>query len=265
MYKAVFLDLDGTLLDDEKNISNDNKNAIKYAQDKGAYVCICSGRQMDIVKKFKEEAGASRYLIFSNGAGIYDCNESAVLFTCNILPDVSDKLIDFGFENNLFIRIDTAYGRYLNIADYILNTEVEVDLNGAKQLIKEGIIQISFGSENSNSIDKLIEYIKDNCSGFVKVENRYINKYRGKDITIVNVINVSASKGNAIEGLCKYLKIDTSDVIAMGDDKNDASMMKIAGLGVAMANAEDEIKKLAKEITKSNIENGVAFTIYNKI
>ena len=61
MYKAVFLDLDGTLLDEEKNISEENKNAIKYAQSKGAYVCICSGRQFDIAKGFKEKAGADRY------------------------------------------------------------------------------------------------------------------------------------------------------------------------------------------------------------
>lgn len=75
MYKAVFLDLDGTLLDDKSNISEENKKAIKYVQSKGGLVCICSGRQLYKVNEFKELAGADRYLIYANGASIYDCEK----------------------------------------------------------------------------------------------------------------------------------------------------------------------------------------------
>ena len=76
------------------------------------------------------------------------------------------------------------------------------------------------------------------------------------------MINKNASKGNAIYGLCKYLKIDLKDVIVIGDDKNDLSMFKVAGVSVAMENASRELKKEADEITKSNIQNGVAEVLY---
>ena len=76
-------------------------------------------------------------------------------------------------------------------------------------------------------------------------------------------MNDSVSKGNAILGLCKYLRIDMKDVIAIGDEVNDVPMVEVAGLGVAMENAFEEVKKVAKEITKSNVENGVAY-ILNK-
>ena len=75
----------------------------------------------------------------------------------------------------------------------------------------------------------------------------------------MNVINSNASKGNAINGLCKYLKIEVNDVIAMGDDLNDISMMQAVGMGVAMGNAIDKLKEVATFVTKPNYENGIEY------
>jgi hydroxymethylpyrimidine pyrophosphatase-like HAD family hydrolase len=74
----------------------------------------------------------------------------------------------------------------------------------------------------------------------------------------------NVSKGNAIYGLCKFLKIDINDVIAIGDGINDISMIKVVGLGVAMENGEPEVKAVAKEITTTNLENGVAKVLKEK-
>ena len=105
MYKAVFVDLDGTLLDEEKNISIENQNAIKYVQSKGGYVCVCSGRQFDIAKDFKEKAGADRYFIFSNGAGIYDCVNKEHLYSASIPGEIAHYLHEFVMKNNAYIRV----------------------------------------------------------------------------------------------------------------------------------------------------------------
>ena len=83
MYKAVFLDLDGTLLTDNKMVSEENKKAIKYVQSKGGIACICSGRQKDAVKAYKEISGCDKYIICSNGTQIYDCEKDEELFSCN--------------------------------------------------------------------------------------------------------------------------------------------------------------------------------------
>ena len=76
--------------------------------------------------------------------------------------------------------------------------------------------------------------------------------------------NKVISKGNAISKLCEFLKIDINDVIAFGDGINDISMLKIVGLGVAMENAQSEAKEVAKEITITNNDSGVAKVLMSK-
>ena len=218
MYKAVFLDLDGTLLTDDKKVSEENKKAIKYVQSKGGIACICSGRQKDAVKAYKEMAGCDKYIICSNGTQIYDCEKDEELFSCNLERSICNTLANYVIENNFYIRIETSYCRYVNSKDYFVKYEIILD-NPDEHAAKAWS---------------------------------------------ANIINKNASKGNAIHGLCKYLKIDIEDVIAMGDDSNDISMMKTVGLGVAMGNAGDDVKKYAKEIAKTNMENGVAEILYNK-
>lgn len=265
MYKAVFLDLDGTLLDDEKNISEENKKAIEYVRSKGALVCVCTGRQMDISKKFKEMAGASRYIIYSNGTGIYDCDKNENLFFASIPRAICLELYKLVEKNNIFIRLDTKYGRYINDASYLLNTEIVLeDKESEKFFIDNDVLQITIGCKEEKFLDKISDCVK-RISNDIKIENKFKNdNVNGKLLWSINIINVSASKGNAIQGLCKYLKIDTNDVIAIGDDMNDISMIKNVGLGIAMGNSIPSLKDYAKEVTKSNIENGVAEVLLNK-
>ena len=79
----------------------------------------------------------------------------------------------------------------------------------------------------------------------------------------IHVNNPTISKGNAMAGLCKFLKIDLKDTVAIGDKINDISMIKMAGLGVAMGNATEDVKKVADFITTTNDEDGVAKVLEN--
>ena len=124
MYKAVFLDLDGTLLDNEKRISEENINAIEKAKDKGVFVCICSGRQIDITRKFKEIAHASQYMICSNGAIIYDDDSHEELFSANIDKAFCKEVYEYVESNSLVARFDTKYGRYVNNDSLNVSTEI---------------------------------------------------------------------------------------------------------------------------------------------
>ncbi len=258
MYKAVFLDLDDTLLDNEKNISNENKDAIKYVKEKGGLVCIASGRSIEVTKKYKNLADASRYIIYSNGAGIFDCDANEKLFSADIEKDICLNLYNYSIENNIGIRIDTPYGRYVNGDKYVLNLDIKLNEGEGIDIINDNdVLQISFVAETENEISQAIEYVKKNISSSIKIEN--ICKTGIEDrFFLVNFVNTNVSKGNAINGLCKYLKINLENVIAIGDGLNDISMIKMAGLGVAMANAESKVKEAADEITSTNLENGVA-------
>lgn len=259
MYKAIFLDLDGTLLDDEKNISEENKKAIEYAENKGAIVCLCSGRQKEVVKKFKNMAQIkSKYIISSNGTEIYDCEENDVLFLSQLEKDLCKTIYEIAETNDYLIRIDTKYGRYITDLKYSYFNEIELNEDIDKFLNENEITQVTIGVQGEKNIDKIIEYIKSLNRTDIKIENRFPTIAGGKEFWAINIINKNASKGNAIYGLCKYLKISPQDVIAMGDDLNDISMFKTVGLGVAMGNALPEVKEFAKEVTKTNNENGVA-------
>lgn len=264
MYKAVFLDLDGTLLDNNKKISEENKEAIKYAKEKGAQVIICSGRQQNTIKEYRNEINASNYIICCNGAEIYDCNTRQNLYTADIPSDLVYKLYNYANDRNYLARFDTTYGRYINNMNYFIAKEIKLDENVNKFINENKILQFTIGTETEEQIDKAIEYIKSLNRSDIKIENRYKAITKECKFWAINIINSNASKGNAISGLCKYLKIDVSDVIGMGDDYNDISMMDVVGCGVAMGNAMNLVKEHAKEVTLTNNENGVAKILKSK-
>ena len=258
MYRAVFLDLDDTLLDSEKNVSKENKDAIEYVKQKGGYVFIASGRSIEATKKFREMANANNYIIYSNGAGIFDCDANEKLFSADIEKDICLNLYNYSIENNIGIRIDTPYGRYVNGDKYVLNLDIKLNEGEGIDIINDNdVLQVSLVAETENEISQAIEYVKKNISSAIKIEN--ICKTGIEDrFFLVNFVNTNVSKGNAINGLCKYLKINLENVIAIGDGLNDISMIKMAGLGVAMENARQEVKDVADKITSTNLENGVA-------
>ena len=143
MYMAVFLDLVGSLLTDDKKVSEENKKAIKYVQSKGGIACICSGRQKDAVKAYKEMAGCDKYIICSNGTQIYDCEKDEELFSCNLERSICNTLANYVIENNFYIRIETSYCRYVNSKDYFVKYEIILDNNEELfEIIKENNIPV---------------------------------------------------------------------------------------------------------------------------
>lgn len=257
MYKAVFLDLDDTLLDSNKNISEENQEAIKYVKEKGGQVFIASGRSIEVTKKYRNLIEANTYIIYSNGAGIFDCDANEKLFSADMEKEIVLKLYNYAIKNDIGIRIDTPYGRYINGEKYAIKLDVVFEDEGEKIIIDNDILQVSFLSESEEKRSKVIEFIDKNIHKTVKIENIFKTGYN-EEFFAINLVNTNVSKGNAISGLCKFLKIDIKDVIAIGDGLNDISMIKMAGLGVAMANAESKVKEAADEITSTNLENGVA-------
>jgi len=257
MYKALFLDLDGTLLDDNKNISEENKNAIQYATNKGAYVIITSGRAITATQIFLEKMQGCRYIIFSNGAGIYDVENNEFISLITIEKELCLEMYRYAIKKDICMRFDTNYGRFITNMKYAINTDIKMEEDIEEFLDKNLIIQVSFIHDSKEKIYELIKNINDNLGKDLKVEDVFITGPNG-DFFATCAINPAASKGNAVCGMCKFLKIDLQDAIAMGDGLNDISMLSVVGLGVAMGNATSETKEAAKEITCTNNENGVA-------
>ena len=260
MFKIVFFDLDGTLLTTQKEVLEENKKAIQNALDNGIEVCICTGRQKTAARHYQEMAGAGRYIICANGAEIYDTKDEEQLFKCSLEKDFALDMYKFAIENKLAIRVDTKYGRYINDMRYAVLNDMLMEENYEKFFEENDVLQLSVGAEDS----KVIENIIKNLPSDVKVENRFITSLIPDKLDMINLINSSVSKGNAILGLCKYLKIKPEEAMAFGDDLNDISMMNSV-YGVAMGNASDELKNMAKEVVSTtNNEAGIS-KILNRI
>lgn len=257
MKKIIFFDLDGTLLTKEKRVLLESKEAIKRARENGMEVVICSGRTPSAAKFYQQEAGAGRYVITTNGTAIFDTLEEELLYSCPLEKEFCKSFYDYVIKNDLFFRIDNKYGRYFNQERNRVFDEILFDEEPEKFFEENMILQFSVGSKNSQDIDDTIQVFLKNFPD-VKVENRFIASGTADKLEIINVINKNASKGNAVMGLCKYLKISTDDAVAFGDDNNDISMLKVVGHPIAMGNARDEIKYLAKEVASTNNEPGIS-------
>ena len=266
MYKAVFLDLDGTLLDDNKDVSQENQRAIKYVMEKGGQVYLASGRSLKATKKYWDMLNLTKYIIYANGAGIYDCHENETVFLIDIKKNICRELYDYSVNNNLCIRLDTINGRYISDEEYrVYVDEMLLDNNVMNIIDNKEILQISLLSREKRDIEDAVDYINKNISEEdIRIEDIFKTGENNR-FSAINAINPKASKGNAISTLCDILKIDINDVIAFGDGINDISMIKKVGLGVAMGNAKSEVKEIAKAVTSSNNDSGVAKILLNKM
>lgn len=260
MYKAIFSDIDGTLVNSNKLVSDETKLAIQKAKENGIEFIICSGRYYVSAKRFYQECNSSRYMICTNGAEIYDCQTNEVLYSSNMEYETCLNLYELALQNDLVIKFDCKYGRFVSNSNNLLHPEIKLTEEITKFLSENNITQVSFGAKSEEDLQKIkekIELIKD-----IKVSNEFIWLANGTKYYTVNCNNKNVSKANAMMGLCKFLKIDINDVIAIGDGVNDIEMIKTAGLGIAMENARNiRVKEAADHITISNEESGVAKVI----
>ena len=267
MKKILFFDLDGTLLTTKKDVLEENKIAIQKARETGIESVICSGRQLNAVKSFRDMAGAGKYIICANGAEIINTETNDVLFSCPIDKEKCRELIDLVKNKNVYIRIDTKYARYISDKELALTEEIGFDINEIDQIIEENdVLQLTFGTKEESYMDELIKYISNFIN--IKVENKFYADYypEVKRMWLINIINNSVSKGNAIIGLCRYLRINIDkEAVAFGDDKNDISMMEAVKNSIAMGNGDSVVKEKASKVIGNNDEPSIAKEIYSII
>lgn len=253
MYKAIFIDIDGTLRDSNKKISKRTIKAIKQITKKGIWVVLCSGRPRKYTKNLSKKCHASKYIITSIGGAIYDYIENKTLYlnimdkkACLELYKISQRestgfLLHVGQEDDIISVLDIK----TKVEDFIRDND---------------ILQCVIIDENFEKVKNLkgeIESIEN-----VEIKNRHrsliYDDEPKKGNIYYGIANIESSKGNAIKKLCEILNINLEDIIAIGNDYNDISMFNIAGYNVVMDNAKEEIKKYANEITASNDNDGVA-------
>lgn len=260
MYKAIFIDIDGTLKNNNNIISKRTISAIKKIVEKEILVVLCSGRPKKYVEAISRECYASKYIITSNGGNIYDYKENKILHKSTIEKQACIELYKISQQFNTTFLMDIEEMQVANKLEKcnssrkILDTDIETFVN------ENDISLCTIKDENFEKmikIRKLIEKIKE-VEIKQEIKSFGDNNTSGKESMYYFIGNTKVCKGNAIERFCKILTIDLKDTVAIGDDFNDISMFKVVGHSVVMGNATSEVKKYADEITLSNEEEGVA-------
>ncbi|RDW15470.1 HAD family hydrolase [Oceanobacillus chungangensis] len=275
--KLIAIDLDGTLLAEDGSITEENSKIVRAVQQAGNKVIISSGRSLHDTKQILLDAELDCPIITGNGAIIF--HNDVVLQNLYLEPELIKELIEIVEENGLYFEIYTNQGVYVeeagrNILEQELQHLQNEDADFAK-VIGNKIIDIQFKQNgltyvpNYHDIDYeplevyKIFVLSFNQQGLSKLEDRLSSR---KDISLttsgvqkLEIGNLNASKGNALTFIANHFNVDLEDTVAIGDNLNDLSMFEVAGMSIAMGNAEKIVKKQATYITKSCDEDGVAF------
>ena len=269
-YKLIALDLDGTLLNDQKEVSKRNREALKAAHEQGVEIMFSTGRYYDMIPDAAKELDFVNYGIFINGAEVYDIKNKKILYsklmdldTClealeylKSMDVIYDAYVDNkGYmSRNVFEKIYDE--RYLNSTYHRENIEqyrtVVPDLFEFLRETGRDLQKFQFFSPQREKIKEGSEYLRSHYPQFTVSSSLFFN-------TEVNGTDVN--KGNGLKALAEILGIDISETMAFGDGGNDISLIKAAGFGVAMENGIDELKSIASFVTLSNNEDGVAYAI----
>lgn len=266
MYKLIFIDIDGTLRNSKREISQRSINIIKKLKDIDIKVVLASGQSVGKVQNISEQCGASEYIIASSGAEVINCKTNEEISVSGLSIDNCQKIYELCEENKV--------GCILHIGNELLlnNYNFNIDNSNIKcTIIKSNIVDHI--KEQNKTITQCV-ILDTNIEKILKIKNE-IDKMN--DVKIINqskcltnnifplidhcfidIAALDASKGNAASKLANYLNIPLNDTIAIGDDRNDIELFKMVGYSVAMGNAIPAIKDIANYITLSNDNDGVA-------
>ena len=253
--KAVALDLDGTLLNSRKEISEENKNILKKLSENGVEILIVTGRPYPITKKIAESLEIPLTVICYNGARVMNLKTDEIIFEKVLEEKQVLKIIEFCRKNkkdlNLF-QNDIWYVEDLESIGtkyYKKNSKLEPTLKlfdtfDNLQMIKSIIID-----ENDilEKVEKELRDILGNTVHFTYSQDKYLE-----------ILNKDVNKGLTLKNVLEEKGIEMSECIAFGDAHNDLEMLELAGIGVAMGNAHEVIKNKVQYITETNDNDGVA-------
>ena len=281
MIKLIASDMDGTLLNEKMVISEINTKAILAAQKAGVHFMVATGRGYTEAKPLLEEVGISCPLITLNGAQVYD-EEGKVLENIGLSKETVQAILEKTNDLGLYCEMTTSNGVYSDnkakrietVASliYRTNPDTSFKMSVALAAARLEIMNINYVTDYKQVIDdEAIEILKiiafsEKGPTVLKPLADELSKTGDLAITAsfvnnIEINHIKAQKGLALARAAEALDIPTDEVMALGDNFNDVSMLKVAGYSVAVDNAEEGVKAHANYLTATNNENGVAQSI----
>ncbi|MDR1606611.1 MAG: Cof-type HAD-IIB family hydrolase [Streptococcaceae bacterium] len=281
MIQMIVSDMDGTLLNDEMEMSLENISAIKKAQAAGLTVVVATGRSIEEAAPILHGADIHCWFVTSNGAQIFD-QKGNNLLTVGIEADKLAAVMAILRDHRIYFELFTDQGgftenietRLASVAQWLKSTAPNLSEAEAFEIAESHMATLPINAidnfdrvlENPNlTVIKIfaMSQIDDPALLLAKTE---LAQLSGLFVTSsgannIEVNHLAAQKGQSLQKVAEMHGIALENVAALGDNFNDMSMIKAAGLGIAMENAEAEVKEIAQHVTRTNTENGVAYAV----
>lgn len=264
--KMVAIDIDGTLINDNREITPKTVDAIKKASNQGVKIVLCTGRPMTGVQAYLDQLGLDNrddeYVVSFNG-GLAQTTSKKVMVDASIsfndYVDWENYCLKEGVHSQIETR-DLIYTTNQNLSRYTIYESELVSmpvryrsLDEMARIQDQYVIAKAMMVDDKETIDRALKDLpKDLADRFsiVRSEDFYLE-----------FMHKSVSKGQALNRLCEGLQIDASEVMALGNAQNDNSMIEFAGKGIAMGNSIPETIAIADDVTADNNHDGVAAAI----
>ena len=272
MIKLVASDLDGTIIGRDHTIFENNLKAINDINNKNIDFVICTGKTYPIIKGMCSKFNAS-YGIFGNGNQIINLKTGEEIYKKLLSKDQFNSCIDIARAHNLHVHIYTDTEiiteelKYMDLRNYKLQLNKFYDsslkitiIEDIKKYLEENTIEVCklvISSETDlSNIKNEISDTQDVSITSIKKYGKYKDTLIDKEYEYLDISPKNINKSTALEILKNYLNIDKTEIMAIGDNLNDLDMVKNSGIGVAVANAYDELKQVAKYTTLNSVEKG---------
>lgn len=261
--KILFTDLDGTLLNDDKEVSREDLDAINELIEKGHRFVIATGRPIYSAKIVAKEIGLFRdgiYIAASNGGVIYDCGADKIVSADTLDLETVRLLFSAALAENLSIHTYTD----THVVSVRMTDEIRIYTKTIKMPHK---LLSRIPEDLPGKPPKLIVMsIKEGSRAILTdFERRHEDMVRGRAKSVfsndflLEYLPPNVSKGNGLRKLCELLGIPIANSVAAGDEANDIPMLMAAGIGAVMQNGTDEAKSHADYVTdRTNNESGVS-------
>lgn len=260
MIKLIALDLDGTLLNDKQDIDKKTISSLKMVKDKGIKIVLCSSRPFYRIIKFLKTLNLDcegQYTVAFNGGLILENKSEELVFNTNFKSADVEEIIEAGINTNIKILLYEKENIISNKDDELYrlkNPDSSFEVRDFSTLDINSLIiyKIIFLGDEEDIIN-----MRKNMP--IHIEEKYkVTSSHSRNIEIVPKTNI---KSFGLEKIGNLVGIKSNEMAVFGDNENDLDMFEFAGYSIAMGNALDSLKKIAKFVTLSNNDDGIAYAI----
>lgn len=263
--KIVISDMDGTLLKSDKSISQKTIDTVNKMRKNNIEFTIATGRIYPVVIETVEEMSITKPLILCNGAIIQDPITKEIYYSKLLEDDIAKKILELADKSGSYFYYYTSDSIHAKKLKYTtkyyydrnknLKHEQKIKVNIDKDMLSKDIkevYKVVILDENEDKLNKIRQDLQE-YKTYVEVVSSFKNN--------IEIVANKVTKGEGVKFFAEKFGYDIENIMCIGDEENDESMLKVSGFPVAMGNASNNMKKIAKYITSDNDSDGMSEAI----